>query len=318
MKTDNKIAQRLSFGRALVDMAPRYPSMVVFDPDVCSSTQTSLFRSAYPERFYPMGIGEANAVCVAAGLASCGYIPWISAFAVFLAKRALDQVRVSVAHTGLSVKLNGSYGGLPSGRGGATHSSVADIAVMRAMPGMRVLTPADAVEAAAMAELAMLTPGPVYLRTLRCELPSVFEAGFRPVLGKAVLLEEGGDLAILAEGMMSARALEAAAILRAEGIGARVLHFGTIKPIDAEAIVSASRDCGRILTVENHSVIGGLGSGVCEILAGEAPCRVVRLGFPDVFMESGDDEAIFGRFGLDARGIAASARAILGKDNRDR
>ena len=313
MTPQEKIAPRVAFGRALVELAPMFPNMVVLDPDVCTSTQTALFRSAYPERFYAMGIAEANAVCVAAGMASCGYLPWVSAFAVFIAKRALDQVRVSVAHTGLSVKLNGSYGGLPTGRGGATHSSVADIAVMRAMPEMKVLTPADAAETRAMTELAMRTEGPIYLRTMRCEVPGIFGASHRPVIGKAVLLEEGGDVAILSEGMMSARSLEAAGILRAEGITTRVLHFGSVKPIDRDAIAAASRECGRIVTVENHSSTGGFGSAVCEVVADEAPCPVSRLGFPDVFMESGDDEVIFSRYGLDAEGIAAAARAVLEK-----
>jgi transketolase len=310
MKGD-MMAPRLAFGKALVELAPKIPNMVVLDPDVCTSTQTALFRAAYPERFYEMGIAEANAVCVAAGLASCGYIPWVSAFAVFLAARAHDQVRVSVANTGLSVKLNGSYGGLPSGRGGATHSSIDDIAVMRALPGMIVLTPADSIETAAMTELATRLSGPVYLRTVRCELPAIFEDGYLPVIGKAARLAEGSDLAIMAEGMMSARALDAAALLKAKGIQARVLHFGTIKPLDKEAVIAAARDCGGIVTVENHSVIGGLGASVCELLAEKLPCRVIRLGFPDVFMESGDDDLIFSSFGLDAAGIAAAAARLL-------
>ncbi len=309
---DEMVAPRLAFGKALVEFAPLFPEMVVLDPDVCTSTQTSLFRAAYPHRFYEMGIAEANAIGVAAGLASCGYIPWVSAFAVFLATRALDQIRVSVAHTGLPVKLNGSYGGLPSGRGGATHSSIEDLAVMRALPGMTILTPADSVETRAMTELATRLPGPVYLRTVRCEVPTIFDAAYRPVLGKATVLRKGssGDVAILSEGMMSARAVAAADLLAAEGLKVRVLHFGTVKPLDGEAVAAAARECGRIVTVENHSVIGGLGAAVCELLAEEAPCRVVRLGFPDVFMESGDDGLIFSRYGLDACGIAAAARRL--------
>ena len=305
-----RIAQRRAFGRALVEMAPDYPKMLVLDPDVCTSTQTALFREAFPERFLPMGIAEANAVSAAAGLACCGFLPWVSAFSVFLAARALDQIRVSVAQTGLPVKLNAAYGGLPSGRGGATHSSVEDLAVMRSLPGMTVLCPADAVEAGAMAREAMRIPGPVYLRTVRCEVPTIFEDDFRPEIGKAVVLNEGSDVAIVSEGMMSARALEAAKVLKNEGLGVRVLHIGTIKPLDEAAIIKASRECGALLTVENHSVLGGLGGAVCEILAESAPCRVRRLGFPDVFMESGDDEAIFSRFGLDAEGIAEAARNL--------
>ncbi|MDR2451778.1 MAG: transketolase family protein [Candidatus Accumulibacter sp.] len=311
MKKGDMIAQRNAFGQALLAIADRYPDMLVFDPDVCASTQTAGFRKAHPGRFYEMGIAEANAVCVAAGMAACGFTPWVSAFAVFLAKRALDQIRVSVAHARLPVKLNGAYGGLPSGRGGATHSSVEDIAVMRAMPNMTIFCPADAVETIAMTDLAMRTPGPVYLRTVRCETPVIFDEGWKPVVGKAAKLADGNDIAICSEGMMTAKALAAAEKLARLGIKARILHFSTIKPFDTEAVVDASRECGRILTVENHSRIGGLGGAVCEALAEQAPCLVRRAGFPDVFMESGDDEAIFAGFGMDADGLARQAREML-------
>jgi len=305
------VAQREAFGQALVELAPKYPKMLVLDPDVCTSTQTVAFKKAYPERFFSMGIAEANAVCAAAGLASCGFIPWLSAFTVFLTARSLDQIRVSVAHTGLPVKLNASYGGLPSGRGGATHSSVEDLAVMRAMPGMTVLCPADAVEVKAMALLAMSIPGPVYLRTMRCELPTIFADDYRPELGKAQVLHEGKDIAIIAEGMMSPRALEAARLLGKDGIHAKVVHMGTLKPLDGAAVIGAARECGAVLTVENHSIHGGLGGAVCEVISESAPCLVHRLGFPDVFMESGDDEALFDRFSLNAERIASAARRML-------
>jgi transketolase len=311
MKKGEMIAPRTAFGKALVDMAETWPEMVVLDPDVCTSTQTSLFRAAFPARFYAMGIAEANAVCTAAGMAACGMRPWVSTFAVFLATRALDQIRISVAHADLDVKLNGSYGGLPSGRGGATHSSVEDLAIMRVMPNMRVLTPADAVETRAMVDLAMRQRGPVYLRTMRCELPVIFDDSFVPEIGKAVELAPGNDVAILSEGMMTHRALAAAEILAREGVRTRVLHFGSIKPIDREAIVRAAVECGRIVTVENHSRAGGFGSAVCEVLAEEAPCLASRLGFPDVFLESGDDDLIFAKHGLDAEGIARAVRRIL-------
>ncbi|MGA2546241.1 MAG: transketolase C-terminal domain-containing protein [Rectinemataceae bacterium] len=306
---------REAFGQALVEMAGKYPDMVVIDPDVCTSTRTSLFRSAFPDRFFEMGIAEANSVCVAAGLAACGLTPWVSTFAVFIAARACDQVRVSVAHAALPVKLNGSYGGLPSGRGGATHSSIEDIAIMRSMPNMTILSPADAAETRAMTDLAMRVPGPVYLRTVRCELPFIFGLDCAPELGKSVELASGNDVAILSEGMMAHRALAAAAVLAREGIHARVLHFGTLKPMDRAAVAKAARDCGRIVTVENHSLSGGFGSAVCEILAEEEPCRALRLGFPDVFMESGDDDLVFAKYGLDVAGIASAARrAARSKD----
>lgn len=312
MNKGDMIAHRNAFGQALIDLADTYPKMVVFDADVSASTQTIHFKNKHPERFYEMGIAEANMVGAAAGMALCGFTPWVSTFAVFLAKRALDQVRVSVAHANLPVKLNASYGGLPTGRAGATHSSVEDLAIMRAMPNMTVLTPADAVETIAMVDLAMAVDGPVYLRTVRCEVPVIFDESWRPVIGKAAHLAEGSDVAICSEGMMTPRALAAVDLLAARGIKARLLHFGTIKPFDTEAVIEASRDCGAILTVENHSVIGGLGGAVSEALADEGmQCMVKRLGFPDIFMESGDDNQIFSSFGLDAEGIARAAEELL-------
>jgi len=311
MNKGDMIAHRNAFGLALVAIAEKYPQMLVFDCDVCTSTQTAGFRKAFPERFYQMGIAEANAVCAAAGMATCGFTPWVSTFAVFLAKRSLDQIRVSVAHANQPVKLNGSYGGLPTGRAGATHSSVEDIAVMRAMPNMTIFCPADAVETMAMTELAMQTPGPVYLRTVRCEVPVIFDNSWKPIAGKALQMSDGDDLAICSEGMMTPIALKAAEKLAKSGIHARVLHFGTIKPLDCAALVKASRECGRILTLENHSVIGGLGGAVCEAVAERSPCLVRRAGFPDVFMESGDDNAILSGFGMDVDGVARQARELL-------
>lgn len=302
----SRIAQRTAFGQALVEIGASCPQMVVLDPDVRTSTQTAFFREKFPDRFYSVGIAEANAVCVAAGMASCGLIPWVSTFAVFLASRAADQIRVSVAHTRLPVKINGSYGGLPTGRAGATHSSIEDLAIMRVMPDMLVLTPADEVEVRSMTRLATDWPGPVYLRTVRCEVPDLFGPDWQPVIGKAVELAPGRDVAILAEGMMSHRALEAGKALARKGISCRVLHFGTIKPLDRESIVKAARDCGTLVTVENHSRDGGFGSAVAEVVSESAPCRVIRLGFPDCFMESGDDEALFAGMGLDVEGIGQS------------
>jgi len=313
MKKGDRIAHRTAFGQALVEIADKYPKMVVFDADVCISTQTVGFKKAYPDRFYEMGIAEANMVGAAAGMALCGFTPWVSTFAVFLAKRALDQVRVSVAHTNLPVKLNGAYGGLPTGRCGATHSSVEDLAVMRAMPNMTVLCPADAVETMAMTDLAMTIDGPVYLRTVRCEVPVIFDPSWRPTIGKAARLSDGDDLAICSEGMMTPVALAAVKALAARGIRARLLHYGTIKPFDHEAVVDASRDCGAILTIENHSMIGGLGGAVCEALAYDAPCIVKRIGFPDIFMESGDDDLIFASFGMDVDGIVRHAEELLSR-----
>lgn len=250
-------------------------------------------------------------VGMAAGMATTGWTPFVSTFAVFLAKRAVDQVRVSVAYPGLDVKLNGAYGGLPTGKAGATHSSVEDIAVMRAMPNMRVLVPADPVETRSAVMLALKTPGPVYLRTVRCPVPVIFPENHVMELGRGIELHPGGDIAVISTGMMTPKALAAVELLEKEGIRARLIHQGTIKPLDEAIIIKAARDCGHIVTVENHSILGGLGGAVAEALTEHFPCRQTRIGFPDIFMESGDDEQIFSRLGMNTENIAETVRAIL-------
>ncbi|MFA5851587.1 MAG: transketolase C-terminal domain-containing protein [Spirochaetales bacterium] len=316
MKIGEEIPQRLAFGQALVDIGAENDKVLVLDADVGPSTQTSLFARAYPDRFIQVGIAEQNMVGIAAGLASVGFIPWISTFAIFMTKRAGDQIRNSIAHPRANVKINGAYGGLPTGRAGATHSAIEDLAVMRCMPNVTIMVPADPREAVACARLATEMEGPVYLRTVRCAVPVIFPEHHTVRIGKSVRLSEGSDAAIISTGMMTARALEAVRILRAEGISVRLLHMPTIKPIDVEAICDASAAIGKIVTVENHSLIGGLGGAVCEVTAEFAPCKVRRLGFPDVFLESGDDEILFGRYGLDVAGIVAAVEGIMGKDKR--
>lgn len=312
MRIGEEIPQRLAFGQALVDIGAENDKVLVLDADVGPSTQTSLFARAYPERFIQVGIAEQNMVGIAAGLASVGFIPWISTFAIFMTKRAGDQIRNSIAHPRANVKINGAYGGLPTGRAGATHSAIEDLAVMRCMPNVTIMVPADPREAAVCARLATEMEGPVYLRTVRCAVPVIFPENHAVRIGKSVRLSEGGDAAIISTGMMTARALEAVRLLRAEGISVRLLHMPTIKPIDVEAICEASAEIGRIVTVENHSLIGGLGGAVCEVTAEFAPCKVRRLGFPDIFLESGDDEILFGRHGLDVAGIVAAVKNIVG------
>ena len=313
MITTEMIAPRLTFGKALAEHGGRNERLLVLDADVCTSTQTHFFREAWPDRFYQCGIAEANMIGMAAGMASVGYTPFVSAFAVFLAKRAIDQIRVSVAYPALDVKLNGAYGGLPTGQAGATHSSVEDIAVMRAMPNMKVLVPGDPVETADAVRLALETPGPVYLRTVRCPVPVIFPEGHRMELGKGLELHPGGDIALISTGMMTPKALAAAEMLKKSGISARVIHLGTIKPLDTEIIIKAARECGHIVTIENHSVLGGLGGAVAEVLTEHAPCFQTRLGFPDIFMESGNDEAIFSKLGMNTENIASRAKEILGR-----
>jgi transketolase len=247
------------------------------------STQTSLFGNAYPDRFFNTGIAEQNTVGMAAGMAHEGLIPWVSAFAVFLAHRSGDQIRNSVAHPKANVKLNGSYAGLPTGRAGATHSSVEDLAIIRSLPNMTIIEPADAVETHYFTRIATQMAGPVYLRTVRCEVPAIFDYSHKPEFGKAVLLREGKDISLISTGMMTARVLEAGELLHKQGISADILHIPVIKPLDTKAIVTTAGKTGLIITVENHSIIGGLGSAVCEAVTENDPCRVHRLGYRDIF-----------------------------------
>jgi transketolase len=303
--------QRTAFGLALCDIAKENGRLIVLDADVGPSTQTHLFKQAFPARFFQCGIAEQNMIGIAAGLSTQGWVPFVSAFAVFLAHRAGDQIRNAIAHPRANVKLNGSYAGLPTGRAGATHSCVEDLAVMRSLPGMTIFDPADAQEAMLFTRLAVEMEGPVYLRTVRCDVPPVFGEGLQIELGKAVHMRDGGDVTLISTGMMTARALEAVNQLEGQGIHAQLIHMPTIKPIDREAILNAAARTGLIVTVENHSIIGGLGSAVCEVTAEELPCRVIRCGYRDIFLESGDDEVLFDRYGLSARAIAERVSLIL-------
>ena len=309
----DKIAQRKIFGECLVKIAEEFPQMVVLDPDVGPSTMVSPFRNTYPGRFFFTGIAEQNTVGMAAGMANQSLIPWVSAFAVFLTHRSGDQIRNSIAHPRANVKLNGSYAGLPTGRAGATHSSVEDLAIIRSLPNMTIIEPADAVETAYFTRMATGMDGPVYMRTVRCEVPTIFEDSHRPEFGKAIQLKEGKDVSLISTGMMTARILEAGELLQKQEISADILHFPVIKPLDQEAIIQTARKTGLVVTVENHSVIGGLGSAVCETVSESSPCRVHRLGYQDIFLESGDDEELFDRYGLNARRISEFVLHILKK-----
>jgi transketolase len=317
------VEQRVAFGDALVEFAGEYGSLVVLDADVAQSTQTWRFRNRFPDRFYEVGIAEQNAVGIAAGLSAMGFIPFVSAFAVFLAHRAGDQIRNSVAYPRANVKLNGSYAGLPTGGAGATHSCFEDIAIMRSLPNMTVFDPADATEVRLLTKLALGMEGPVYLRTVRSGVPVVFGGGHRVEVGKAVWLKRlgrggngansgdnhGTGICVISCGMMTPRAMEAVARLEAQGLHCGHVHMPCIKPIDRDAIRSAA-GAGTIVTVENHSVVGGLGGAVAEAVAEERPCYVHRIGFQDLFLESGGDEALFERYGMSAGAIAATVQAL--------
>jgi transketolase len=311
MTSDQMIAPRVAFGDALVALGDAYPRLVVLDADVGRSTQSYRFAERYPDRFYQVGIAEQNMMGIAAGMATTGWRPFVSTFAVFATKRACDQVRVSIAYPQLDVKINGSYGGVPTGRAGATHSSVQDLAIMRAMPNMTVITTADAIEVKQAVRAALDHAGPVYLRTVRCPLPIIFHEGDAFEIGRGRTLRDGDDVTIISTGMMTHRALVAVDRLRDHGVAARLLHLHTLKPIDTELIVRASEQTRRLITVENHSVIGGLGSAVAEVVAEHAPCRVTRMGFGDVFIESGADEDIFAKLGIAVDDILATALALV-------
>lgn len=312
ISTAPRVALRETWGQTLVELAGAHPELLVLDGDLANSTRADIIAQAMPDRFIETGIAEQNMVGVAAGLATLGFVPWISTFAAFLAKRALDQIRVVVAQPHLDVKLCGSYSGILTGKTGKTHQSVEDIAVFRAMPGVVTLAPADANELRAMMHAMMEHHGPMYLRLTRDPSPVVFPADHRFEIGKAVLLREGGDVGLIGTGVQTVRALEAAELLAADGIQAAVLHVPTLKPFDVDAVVALAERTNAIVTAEDHSIIGGLGSAVAETLAEHRPTRMKRVGIRDTFGESGPNDAILEKYGLTPRHVADAARTLLG------
>ena len=308
MNINDNIAQRTAFGNALAELGSIYENLVVLDADVGPSSKTEIFKNKFPDRFFQIGIAEQN---IAAGLSTMGYIPFISTFAVFMTHRAGDQIRNSIAHTRANVKINGGYAGLPTGRAGATHSAFEDVAIMRSLPNVTIFEPADARETLIFTRLALEIDGPVYLRTVRCEVPVIFPEDHNVVPGKAVKLKEGSDITIISTGMMTYKAMAAEKELEKLGVSVKLIHMPTLKPIDKEAIVEAAATTGNIITVENHSVIGGLGSAVCEVVAEYAPCKVHRLGYQDIFLESGNDEELFEKYGLSSNSIVKKTQEIL-------
>jgi transketolase len=304
-------AQREVFGNTLVELADLYPKMVVLDGDLANSTRADIIALARPERFFQMGIAEQNMVGVAAGLATVGFTPWVTTFAVFLSSRSLDQIRMVVAQTHLNVKFAAGYSGLMTNRTGKTHQEVEDIAIMRAMPDMVTLCPADGPETRAAMHAAMRHQGPVYLRLVRDALPVIFPDDVAFEIGKGRVLREGGDIAIIATGTQTVRALEAADHLAAEGIQAHVLHLPTIKPLDEAAIIAAAERTNLVLTTEEHSIIGGLGGAVAEVLGEHRPTRVKRHGLNDVWGASASNEDLIEAYELSPRFVAAAARELL-------
>ena len=299
-----KIATRAAYGEALVALAEEYPELVVLDADLSGSTMTKGFAKAHPDRFYNMGIAEANMTGVAAGLAACGKKPFTNTFAMFAAGRAWEQVRNSIGYPHLNVKIGATHAGISVGEDGATHQCNEDIALMRTIPGMVILNPADDVEAKACVKAAYEYNGPVYLRFGRLAVPVINDRpDYKFELGKGVVLREGKDATIVATGLCVSSALEAAEKLAADGIDAKIINIHTIKPLDEELIVAAAKETGKVVTVEEHSVIGGLGSAVCDALAEKCPVPVKKIGVQDVFGESGPAAALLAKYKLDGEGV---------------
>lgn len=311
MTTDSLVAMRDAWGQGLVDLARNDERLVVLDGDLANSTKADVFHAAFPDRFFEMGIAEQNMLGVAAGLATTGYIPWISTFAAFLTKRDLDQIRVVIAQPELNVKMAGSYSGILTGKTGKTHQSVEDIAVFRAMPHVVTIAPADAHELTLAMTAMMEDERPTYLRLTRDPSPIVTDGITSFTIGKASMLREGSDVGIIATGVQTVRALDAAEGLAGEGISAAVLHVPTIKPLDIDAIVELASRVDAIVTAEDHSIIGGLGGAVAETLGEHRPTRMKRVGIQDTFGESGPNDAILEKYGLTPKHVAAASREVL-------
>ena len=310
-----KIATRAAYGQALAQLAEEYPELVVLDADLSGSTMTKNFADKYPARFFDMGIAEGNMAGVAAGLAACGKKPFMNSFAMFSAGRAWEQVRNSIAYPGLNVKVIGSHGGLSVGEDGATHQCIEDYAIMRAIPGMLVLSPCDGPEMELAVKALLEYNGPAYMRLGRLAVESVTDTipGYHFALGKGSVLREGTDATIIATGMMVQCAYEAAVNLAGQGLNIRVSDMHTIKPIDRDIIIKAAKETGKIITVEEHSVIGGLGSAVADVVTEECPVPVIKIGVKDVFGHSGPAVDLLKEFGLCAENIVAVTKAALGK-----
>ena len=306
----NKMATRYAYGKALAEFAEQY-DLFVFDADLAAATKTGTLKDAHPDRFFDCGIAEGNMMGVAAGMAASGKTVFASSFAMFAAGRAFEQVRNSIGYPHLNVKIGATHAGLSVGEDGATHQCNEDIALMRTIPGMVIINPADPVEARAAVKAAIEHNGPVYLRFGRMAVDTIFDENYKFEIGKGVVLEDGTDVTIVATGLMVGEALKAQKALAEQGVSAAVLNMPTIKPIDKELLIEYSKKTGAIVTTEEHSVIGGLGSAVCEAIAVEAPCVVVRHGVQDEFGKSGPALKVLDAFGLNAENIVACAQKAI-------
>ncbi len=309
----DKIATREAYGNALAEFGEKYPNLVVLDADLAAATKTGIFKKKFPERFFDCGIAEGNMISVAAGLSTCGMIPFASSFAMFAAGRAFEQIRNSIGYPHLNVKIGATHAGITVGEDGATHQCLEDIALMRTIPGMTVICPCDAVEARAAVEAAILHKGPVYLRFSRAATPMITSTDTKFEIGKGVCLKDGSDVTVVATGYMVHPALEAAELLAAQGVSARIIDMHTVKPIDREILIKAAKETGAIVTAEEHNIIGGLGAAVCEVLAEEYPVPVLRIGTKDEFGRSGKVPALLELYGLTANDIAERAKEAIVK-----
>ena len=312
MSEVKKIATRDSYGNALAELGTEHEDVVVLDADLAAATKTGVFKKAHPERFIDCGIAECNMMGVAAGLAATGKVPFASSFAMFAAGRAFEQVRNSIGYPHLNVKIGATHAGISVGEDGATHQCNEDIALMRTIPGMVVINPSDDVEARAAVRAAYEHEGPVYMRFGRLAVPVINDRpDYKFELGKGVVLREGKDLTIIATGLPVSNCLEAAEKLAADGIDAKVINIHTIKPLDEDLVVAAAKETGKVVTVEEHSVIGGLGSAVCDVLSEKAPTKVMKIGINDTFGESGQALELLKKYGLDTDSIYEKIKAFV-------
>ena len=309
-----KVATRESYVATLVELGAEHPEIVVLDADLAAATKTAMFKKAYPDRHIDCGIAEADMIGIAAGLSTTGFVPFASSFAMFAAGRAFEQVRNSVGYPHLNVKIGATHAGITVGEDGATHQCNEDIALMRTIPGMVVMNPSDDIEARACVRAAYEYEGPVYMRFGRFAVPVINDRpDYHFEIGKGNVLKEGTDLTIVATGLCVNSALEAAEMLKADGVDAEVINICTIKPLDEELIVKSAKKTGKVVTVEEHSVIGGLGSAVCDALCKAAPTPVCKLGVQDVYGESGSAQALLEKYKLDGKGVYQSIKEYLGK-----
>ena len=308
-----KIATRDSYGNALKELGAEHPDLVVLDADLAGATKTGTFQKAFPERHFDFGIAEANMICAAAGMSTTGLVPFASSFAMFAAGRAFEQVRNSIGYPHLNVKIGATHGGISVGEDGASHQCCEDFALMRSIPGMTVICPADDVEAKAAVRAAYEMEGPVYLRFGRLAVPVFHSEDYQFQIGKGEVLKDGSDVAIIANGLLVYEAVKAAEALEAEGIHAMVINMATIKPLDNDLVLEAAKKCGRVITCEEHSVIGGLGEAVCSLLSEKHPTPVKRIGVNDEFGHSGPAAALLKAFGLCADHIVEVAKELAAK-----